>query len=641
MKALSVLFASVALCAPGAALAQRTGENAVTQAGDAFGSSVGNEKIGIYSPEDVRGFNPIDAGNARIEGLYFDQQERVPNRIVDGNTIRVGIAAQRYPFPAPTGIVDYRLILPGKKPIASVVQELGPFGGAAGSIEVQIPITASLGISGGVGGRNQERPEGGSGRIRNFGFTVGWRPTDRALVAVFAGGYFLHDDEARATLFAAGNSALPRVPPRVFLGQAWTDRNMTSRAMGLVSHFPLGAFKLEAGAFRSNRKTATGFSDILSGVTPDGRVASRTIIADGNSLDESYSGEVRLSRQWTHKDRTQTLFLSVKGRRKERLFGGTQRIALGASSAILADFRPRPSISLGPKNRDVVRQASVGIGYSVGWQGIGSVDLSVSKSRYSKTITLANPALPVAVTRDSPLLWSVSGTLTLSPRLALYGGYVRGFEETLVAPEIATNRNEAPPAARTRQVDFGIRYSISRKLTLVAGLFSVRKPYFNIDPSLRYRQLGSVDNRGIEVSLSGQIAPGLSIVSGTVLLDPQISGEAVTAGLIGKRPIGSAARRTSGNLDWRLNQGKSPFSFDIAIESFSKRTANGSNALSVPARETVNLGARYRFSTNSFKGLFRLQVINVFDDYGWLVSSSGGLTIANSRTFTAQLLFDF
>ena len=107
------LWAGTALAAlPGAAFAQRAADNVTTQSGDAFGRSVGNEKSGIYSPEDVRGFNPVDAGNVRLEGLYFDQVDRVSPRLIDGNSIRVGPASLRYPFPAPTGLVDYSLTQP-------------------------------------------------------------------------------------------------------------------------------------------------------------------------------------------------------------------------------------------------------------------------------------------------------------------------------------------------------------------------------------------------------------------------------------------------------------------------------------------------------------------------------------------------
>ena len=69
-----IAFAGVIAAAalPGQALAQRAQENAVSSADDAFGSSVGLESTGIYSEQDTRGFSPSKAGNARIDGVYYD-----------------------------------------------------------------------------------------------------------------------------------------------------------------------------------------------------------------------------------------------------------------------------------------------------------------------------------------------------------------------------------------------------------------------------------------------------------------------------------------------------------------------------------------------------------------------------------------
>jgi iron complex outermembrane recepter protein len=639
-----VLTLGLALSIPATALAQRTNENAVTQAGDAFGKSVGSERIGLYSAEDVRGFNPVDAGNARIDGLYFDQQDRVPNRLIDGNTIRVGITAQRYPFPAPTGIVDYPLTTAGPKTEASVEIERGPYGGLAGSIELKIPVGATLGLSGGVGARRQIRPEGGVNNFRNFGITLAWRPYADALIAPFFGGYTNKGDEARATIFPIGND-LPRIPRARFLGQNWTDRNYVSRSYGVIAKLPLGGVRVEAGLFRSSRDTSTSYSDILTGVNSSGVAQRRTIIADGNNLDTSLSGEARVVRLWTDGDMRHTLFASVRGRAKNRLFGGTQRILLGASSAIAPDFRSAPVISLDAEDDDRVRQLTYGVGYSVNWARRGSLDVSMSKSRYRKTVDFANPLLPNIVTRDDPLLWSATGSILLSKRLALYGGYVRGLEEAAVAPDVATNRSEAPPAVRTRQIDLGFRYAVTPKLSLVAGLFSVKKPYFNLDPASRFRALGTVDNRGVEISLAGQLAKGVTVVAGAVLLNPTISGEAVDARLIGVRPVGSVKRRAIANFDWRLGGGTGPWSFDLGLESLSSRVGNASPdpalRLSAPARETINIGTRYRFPIGPYTALMRFQITNLLDDYGWLVSSSGGFTTANGRTFIAQLVADF
>src|SRR5579864_5318453 len=67
----ALLFASLAALPAGA---QRVDDNAVTAADDAFGNTVGFQTVGLYSPTNARGFNPEQAENLRIEGLYDDQK---------------------------------------------------------------------------------------------------------------------------------------------------------------------------------------------------------------------------------------------------------------------------------------------------------------------------------------------------------------------------------------------------------------------------------------------------------------------------------------------------------------------------------------------------------------------------------------
>ena len=63
--------------------AQQTEQNVGTESDDAFGRTVGAERSGLYSTSDVRGFNPSEAGNVRIDGLYYDLINFVPGRIVN------------------------------------------------------------------------------------------------------------------------------------------------------------------------------------------------------------------------------------------------------------------------------------------------------------------------------------------------------------------------------------------------------------------------------------------------------------------------------------------------------------------------------------------------------------------------------
>jgi iron complex outermembrane recepter protein len=128
------------------AYAQRASENAVTTAQDAFGTSIGNDSIGLYSSTEARGFSPKDAGNMRIEGLYYDQHGNFGygNLISRSTTIRVGLSAQSYPFPAPTGIADVRLRLPGNQTLVSVSSVYGPYASTyGGQIDLEAPLVAN------------------------------------------------------------------------------------------------------------------------------------------------------------------------------------------------------------------------------------------------------------------------------------------------------------------------------------------------------------------------------------------------------------------------------------------------------------------------------------------------------------------
>lgn len=111
------------------AYAQRVDENAALDAEDAFGSNIGGEGLGIYSPTDVRGFSPTDAGNVRLEGLYIDRQTELTSRLVAGNRIRIGPSALGYAFPAPSGIADYRIRAAEEEAVLSVAAKGDSFVG--------------------------------------------------------------------------------------------------------------------------------------------------------------------------------------------------------------------------------------------------------------------------------------------------------------------------------------------------------------------------------------------------------------------------------------------------------------------------------------------------------------------------------
>ncbi|MDQ8755182.1 TonB-dependent receptor [Sphingosinicella sp. LHD-64] len=629
-----------ALCAAPAAWAQRTDDNAATAAEDAFGRSIGDSTIGIYSDSDVRGFSPSTAGNLRIHGLYYDQQGILTGRLQQGSTIRVGISAQSYPFPAPTGIADYSLREPGGETRASIGLNYGPRGGRSAELDLQLPLYGDrLGVALGLGINRGRRLYGGTPNDHTFAGLLRYAPRDGIELRAFFSRFRVEDDESQPFIFTSGPFLPKRFPRNRFFGQTWNDYSYTTGTYGVIADVRIAGFDTRFGLFRSVFDNDVSTADLLFGTGPDGAVASRLILRERGNRSASTSGELRVSRSFDDGPRRHGLIASLRARQLARRYGGGALIDLGPSRSDGPDPRPEPGSTDGPKTRDLVEQATLGIAYQLRWLGVGELTAGVQRTDYLKRITSPDPGVLFPDTRDSPWLPSATAAFHLTPQLALYAGYVRGLEESPVGPPEAVNRNEAPPAIRTRQIDGGLRWSIAPGLTAVLGLFDISKPYFNVDEAGRFRQRGAVTNRGVELSVAGQIAPGLNVVAGNVLLDARISGEEVAAGTIGRRPIGAFVRRTLVSIDYRFPAFER-LSIDALVDSSSARTANAANSLSIPARTIVNLGARYRFSVGNAPVLLRAQVTNLFNRFGWNVSSSGYFTPVAARTFLLTLAAD-
>jgi iron complex outermembrane receptor protein len=622
------------LSSPGAAWGQRAGENAVATAQDAFGTSVGNERVGLYTPFGARGFSPVQAGNVRINGLYIDYQADLSDRLIAGSNVRVGLTAQGYPFPAPTGVADFSLRLPGSEAIASAVVGIGPFGGARAELDAQLPVTDTLGIAAGVGVNRQEIAHGGDQRLLTAAVVARWRPAENVEIIPFWGMQDEDGQEAQPIVFTEGAYLPPRIERRRYFGPEWARNEGRDVNYGLLATVGLGDWTLRGGAFRAIARDYRNFTPLFLDTSPDGE-ADRRVVADRDRRFASTSGELRLTRQVAEGDRSHLIHLMGRGRLGDRRYGGGRSFDLGRGRIDEPVDAPEPDFALGPRTTDEVRQLTFGLGYHGMWSDVGELSLGVQRSFYEKAVVRPSGALPVS--KADP--WLFNGTLSVlaGADLAFYAGYAKGLEESPVAPDIAVNRGEAPPALVTEQMDAGLRYTITPGLRLVAGVFDVRKPYFALDPDLVFRNLGEVRNRGLELSLAGQITPRLSLVLGAVFLKARVGGDAVDLGLIGRRPVGSIGRSINGALNWNVPWIKG-LSFDLAYQSTSDR-ATAEDALFIPARYLASLGGRYRFDLFGKPATFRAQLASVNNAYGY--SNIGeGYYYNSPRQFSMSLTVD-
>ena len=622
-------------CLATPAMAQRTGENAVTAADDAFGTSVGNESIGLYSSNEVRGFSPGAAGNIRMDGLYLGGIFVGNPRLLASSSVKVGLSAQGYPFPAPTGIVELSMRPAGEQALLSGMINVGPQSGA--EVDGQLPLSDTFSVAGGLGfTRFLDNPGGDFAQYVNVGIAPSWKPKAGTEVRAYYGLEYADEDRSTPFIFVNGPHLPPDIPYR-FQGQSWASWRNRTHSTGAFGHTSFGDWRLAAGLFRQVFDNPESYNTLMVDTAASG-AATYLVNLHPHRTSRSNAGEIRLSRQLAEGARRHNFYLSLKGRLRTGDFGGEQVVDFGPVTVGEVPPRfPEPDVEFGEETFDEVRQFTGGIAYHGLWQGVGELSFGLQKTGYRKRIS--PPDADAIETRASPWLWNGTVAVNLLRGLVAYGGYTKGLEDSGVAPEIAVNRSQAPPALLTSQRDIGLRYAFG-PMRLVIGGFDVRKPYFNLDPGLVYTQLGTVRHRGVEISLAGEPFRGLNLVAGAVLMKPRVTGAAVDLGLIGSRAVGKAETTISAYVDYRLPFA-SAVSVNLGVNHLGERPGSADNELIVPGRTLIDLGGRYRFQVAKFPATLRLQVSNLFDKYAWNVTEFGGFRRTSPRRAQLSLSADF
>jgi iron complex outermembrane recepter protein len=617
------------------ALAQRADENAIADAEDAFGSNDGGEDLGLYGPFDVRGFSPIDAGNVRIDGIFVDRQADLNPRLVEGNRIRVGPSSATYAFPAPSGIVDYRLRTPGSEARISAVTQANSFGGALLEFDAALPISEALSIGGGISQSHAEYASGNNADINHAAFIAHWRPATGTDARLFWSRTRIVDEDIFPTIFGDGRGTPPRIERRRFLGQHWADVETERFNYGAIGRTNVAGFTVRGGIFRSVNEVTEGHSVFLQSA-PVGAISARTVSAIPGRASASTSGELGIAREFRKGEILHRLQLVARGRSQDRRYGGAQRLSLLPAPFGQSLYVDRPTFAFAPQTDDKVRQWSVGLGYQAEIGQIGQINAGLQRVDYRKNVTTPTGTRPTS--RDRPWLVNIAGIANVTPAVSFFASYTRGLEESDVAPEIAINRDEAPPALRTKQIDAGLRARIG-PITMIAGAFEIQRPYYGVDGSSIFRRLGVVRHRGLELSFAGQPVPGLTLVAGGTFLRPRLSGDEVSDGAIGNRPVDVPARKMIASLEWR--PAGSATSVDLAVEHVGPNTGDALNRVRVDPITTVDLGLRHRFSLGGHGAVLRLQATNLFNSYGWEVAGNSAFIYVQSRQVLARVAVDF
>lgn len=647
----SILKAVAILCIGAAqtAHAQRADENAVTDADDAFGTAVGLESTGIYTERNTRGFSPLDAGNVRGEGVYFDQVQVLAGRVRASTAIRVGFGAIDFPFVAPTGVVDHKFRPMPHKAGNSVTLTSYPYGGYIAEWDLRLPLVEDhISLTGGVA--NARTPQVDGTLWGSWGVSL--RPIIRYGGAEFSvysavGKYGRSDVRP---LVVVRNGYLPKLPPKdKYLGQKWAKGRRDHQNHGATLKARItDRLSFRGGLFHSMGDREENYSEVYSIIDGTG-LANHVVFADPAHDIHSTSGEGLIGFRLGNERFVHRVFGGYRMRDRLTETGGSDLVNItdvnGPAMFGEIDTIAKPDFEFTEPNSGRVRQSSWMLGYIGHLDDRFHINVGIQKARYRASARDGNTGIADR-SRANPWLYNATAMVDLTRDISVYAATQRGLEDSGVAPENANNRGEQLPATKTTQYEGGIRWNFG-KSHLVVAAFQISKPYFTFAPTGNFVELGERRHRGIEASLAGHFGKRLDLLAGAVAMNPEVTGTARDQGLVGKRPAGTPtvyaqfdANYKTDLLDGLTVTGSLHYTGKRAVTSRPMGHL-GNRQLTLPGWLRVDLGLRHRFKLGYMDVSMRAVVQNLLDKKEWHVISSDVIYAEDRRRFLGVLVVDF
>jgi iron complex outermembrane receptor protein len=445
-------------------------------------------------------------------------------------------------------------------------------------------------------------------------------------------------------VYADGVLPPPAYVARHLAAQDFTTFGYRMTTFGAILRQGLGRdWSLAAGLFRSRENDPQAYNEEY--LLQPQRTADHVLDVVPPFTAASTSGELRLARRFAGAVHEQKLEFTIRGRSADRHFGGDFLYDYGTVSLDSGPPPPQPIVfATHAPNVDETRQLDVGVTFEERWKGVGSLALGLIKSHYRRTVIDPDPtAAQQPPTSASPTLASTRFSVDAGKTLLFYGSFVQGFEDSALAPSSARNFGEPPPATHTHQVDGGLRYAPTGKLSLIAGVFDIHKVYFNVDTSNFYTALGNIRHRGLETSLT-YAEQGLTLIAGGVWLRPHVEytlAEPVPSGAppAGSVPLGPVPVVLTLNVDYAPPNWH-PWAASLQWNRLSARVATLDDHYWLPPLATLGAGVRYESKIGQHPWSLRLDGLNLTNTVGLHLSNVGLVTPELGRRFMITFAMD-
>ncbi|MFF7861011.1 TonB-dependent siderophore receptor [Pseudomonas monteilii] len=223
--------------------------------------------------------------------------------------------------------------------------------------------------------------------------------------------------------------------------------------------------------------------------------------------------------------------------------------------------------------------------------------------------------------------------------VSLYYNYVEGLSKGDNAPAGATNVGDAFAPYTTKQQELGVKYEHNTFMTTLA-VFQIEKPSGELGTDGRFSVEAEQRNRGIELSMFGEIAPGTRLLGGVTVLDGKLTDSA-TAANKGNEAVGVPDVQANLWAEW-----DTPWAEGVTLTGGAIHTGSQyvdqANTQELDAWTRFDIGARYATRIDGRPTTFRATVQNVFDREYWSgVASYGAISPGYPRALQLSATVDF
>ncbi len=589
---------------------------------------------GAYDGVSVRGFSANAVNAVRRDGLPTNVYSDIPLENKDRIDVLKGLSGFLYGVGEPSGLVNYVLKRPTAKTFTSLDLELRSYGGRYAAID----HSGSIGEGKTIGYRFNVAGEK-SGDFSHAG------DMSRSFVAA-AFDFKLGADTLLRLDFDHQNKKIAAQPvigprtdgvvvpaesldPRTLLGQPWGQYATNANNAGVRLEQALSAdWDLTAQLGWSRVVRDAAFPDVYS-VAPNGDVLSGDYYYEPGASYTTLAAQVLLNGRAQVFGMKHVIVTGLSDGRLKAAESGAFLLADTVGNLYNPIYTPRPDFSNPPpQNHSESRQPSLFFSDTIHISSQWRVLAGVRTIRYSIDSKPAAGAATAFSTRatvpSAALIWLPS------QRVTVYGSYNEGLDGGGYAPTYATNIGERLEPIRSKQAELGLKLQPDESLSISAALFKIDRPLQAVDGADNvFKTLGQQSHRGLELSLSGELLPGLSAIAGTTWLDAKVSGTGDARE--GKRPTNVAKFQANAFLDWRVPAVQG-LSVNGGLFHVGNRPLDQANAVLAPAYTRIDAGARYAMRVGSTPVIWRLQVENLSNKRYWANVNYGGVLAGAPRT---------